>query len=80
MRIYLLIPSVLLLVFAIALPLLVVMGGGSNLGNEYDREQSVNAKNSIERALNRSFYWMADNRPICGIVGFVGVVVSIVWK
>ena len=80
MRIYLLIPSVLLLVFALALPLLFAMGGGSNLTNEYDREQSVNARSPIERAFNRSFYWMADNRPICGIVGLIGLVVSLAWK
>ncbi len=80
MRLYLLIPSVLMLLFAFALPLLVVMGGGSFNDNEYDRQQSMNAKNPIERAFSRSFYWLVDHRPICGAVGFVGLVVSVFWK
>jgi hypothetical protein len=82
MRAYLLIPSLLLLLFAFALPLLIVMGGGNRdaIGNEYDRDQSVNAKNPLERAINRSFYWLADHRPACGVVGVLGLVVSIFWK
>ena len=82
MRPYLLFPSLLMLAFAFALPLLVVVGGGDKdaLDNAYDREQSINAKNPMRRVINRSFYWLADHRPLCGVVGALGLALSIFWK
>jgi hypothetical protein len=69
-----------MLLFAVALPLLIAMGGGRYIDNECDRQQSTNAKNPFERTLNRAFYWLVDHRPICDVVGFVGLVASVFWK
>jgi len=80
MRTYLLIPSLLLLAISFALPLLIVMGGANPRDIEHDREQDLNADSAVRRAFNRSFYWLVDNRPICGVLGVIGLGISIYWK
>ena len=80
MRTYLLMPSLLLLAISPALPLLVVMGGGDHRDIESNREQDIKAPNPVRRAFNRSFYWVVDHRFLCGVLGTVGLGISIFWK
>mgnify|MGYP001342185284 CR=1 FL=1 len=80
MRTYLLLPSLLLLAVSLALPLLVAMGGANPRNIESNREQDLKAANAVRRGVNRTFYWLVDHRPLCGVLGTIGLVISIFWK
>lgn len=82
MRTILLLLSLLLVAFAVALPILVIMGGGKpdQLTNEYDREALRQRGGPIERRFYRGFLWLADHRPYVGIAGAVGLVCLFLTK
>lgn len=77
MKQVLLLVSLLLLIVAIAFPLLIVMGGGDHRNYLQDRDADLAASNPIRRTLNRTFYWLADNRPFLGFVGAFGLLTSV---
>lgn len=80
MRDYLLIPSLLMITFALGLEILVVMGGGDYKQISDGREKALYAKNVIDRFLATCFYFLADHRPLLGLLGLVGLVLSICNK
>ena len=80
MRDFLLIPSLLMLAFSLGLELLIVLGGGNYKEIENDREKALSAKSNIERLFARCFYVLADHRPLLGLLGLAGLIVSIFNK
>lgn len=80
MRDYLLIPSLLLITFALGLEILVVMGGGDYKQISDGREKAFSAKNAIDRLLAKCVYFLADHRPLLCLFGLAGLALSIFNK
>ncbi|MBK8073635.1 MAG: hypothetical protein IPK34_17140 [Ramlibacter sp.] len=77
MKTFFLLVSLGLLFVAVAFPLVVVVGGGDHRTYLQDRQADLAASNPVRRTLNRTFYWLAENRPFLGVVGALGLLTSI---
>lgn len=79
MKDILLVVSLVLITVGAALPLLVVMGGGNHTDADSRREYLITNGSSVDRWLQRGFFWVADHRLLLAVLGLGGLVLRWWW-
>jgi hypothetical protein len=62
------------------LEILVVMGGGKIADIKSRRGDYLSSGNIFLRILARGFYFVADHRPMLGVIGLVGILAVILYR
>jgi hypothetical protein len=77
MKNYLLLISLLVIIFAFFMEFLIVLGGGKIEDIENGRQDYLKQKSIFMRSISKSFYFFADHRPLLGAFGVIGLMVAI---
>ena len=78
--IFLLAISVILLLLAIAFPLVVASGGGDLRDLKENRPYILATKSGVELQLHKVVYWLADHRPLLAVLGAVGLLLVVLIR
>jgi hypothetical protein len=78
MRLILLSVGTILILIAVALPALVLLGGGSPRDIHSHREIQLQRRGMIESALFKASFWVADHRVLLGLTGLLLVLISLI--